>query len=154
MKQPADERSAIEIQNAFIKNWIPKVRRKIITKAASLSGGKQQAFVTRGKKSGYVRSEMKLSKSIRTRTQKHMGAIESISFVFERHGVFVHKGAGRGYKVSNGIVTRVSKAGSSKQRQPKEWFNPALDKYLPELADKVTSLNANAAVNAIHMRIR
>ena len=154
MSRPVNDLSTVEVQNAFIKSWIPKVRRALIKNAARFNEGKQTGFVIRGRKSGYVRNELSLSKSIKSTTRKHMGAIESISFVFERHGVFVHKGAGRGYKVLGGVITRVAKSPVTKTRQKKEWFNPALDKYLPELADRVATLHANAAVNAVHMRIR
>jgi len=34
-----------------------------------------------------------------------------------------------------------------------EWFNPVLERFIPELADKIASLNTNAAVSATDMKI-
>ena len=39
-------------------------------------------------------------------------------------------------------------------RLPNEWFNPLLDQTLPELADKLAEINADAVLNATRMMIR
>jgi len=36
---------------------------------------------------------------------------------------------------------------------PNEWFNPLLEQTLPELADKLAEINADAVVNATRMVI-
>ena len=140
----------VEQQNKIIEQWIPKVRRALRTSARRFPEGKTQGFVTRGNKSGFSRMEGKLSQSIKSKTKKSYGAVEMISFNFERHGVFVHKGVGRGYPVSGSVVI---KNPSGKTRKPVEWFNPIVDKYFPQLADKIAEVNTNAAVNATRLKI-
>jgi len=140
----------IEQQNKIVKQWIPKVRRALRTSARRFPEGKPRGFVTRGKKSGFSRTEGKLAQSIKSKTKKSYGAVEMISFTFERHGVFVHKGVGRGYPVSGSAIIENP---SGKARKPVEWFNPIVDKYYPELADKIAGVNANAAVNATRLKI-
>lgn len=49
-----------------------------------------------------------LVKSVRLRTGQMSGEIDKLSYYFARHGVFVHKGVGRGYALINGTVVRVS----------------------------------------------
>ena len=39
-------------------------------------------------------------------------------------------------------------------RHPQDWFNPVMDRYVPELADKIAILNADAAINEMHVRIQ
>jgi len=53
-----------------------------------------------------------LLKSLRLKTAKRYGEIDKISYHFLRHGIFLHKGLGRGYAMVGGKVTRVS--GSAK----------------------------------------
>ncbi len=38
-------------------------------------------------------------------------------------------------------------------RQPADWFNTIMDQNVPELADKVAQMNADAGVNALGLRI-
>jgi hypothetical protein len=53
-----------------------------------------------------------------------------------------------------GFVLRTAKnPPKGQERVAIEWFNPVLDKYLPELADRVADINADAVVNATKMRI-
>ena len=141
-----------ELQNAFIQTWIPKVRRALSASARQhFPDGKNKAFVTRGRGKGKTHTEGKLADSITSRTGKSLGTIERISFNFERHGVFVHKGVGRGYPKSGKKNIEES---SGKGRKPVEWFNPVIDKYIPELADRIAEINADAAVNATSMKIK
>ena len=39
------------------------------------------------------------------------------------------------------------------QRKPADWFNSIMDRNVPELADKIAKVNADAAVNALRLRI-
>lgn len=86
---------------------------------------------------------------------KEFGLANYVVFSFERHGVFVHKGVGRGYQSNgNGFVTRTAKNPAAKQeRMAVEWFFPVLEKYIPELADRIADINADVAVNATRMKI-
>ena len=85
--------------------------------------------------------ERKLADSIAAKTKEEYGAIERVSFTFERHGVFVHKGVSRGHPITS-------------PREKIEWFNPVIERYVPELANKLAELNADAAVDATKMKIR
>ncbi len=125
----------VEEQNEIVQQWIPKVRKQLKSNARSFPDGKEQSFVQRP-----GRTEKKLHKSITSKTRKEYGEIYSVSFQFERHGVFVHKGVSRGHGVGN-------------ERTAFEWFNPVLEKYLPELANNIAKVNADATLNAARMII-
>jgi len=62
--------------------------------------------------------------------------------------------------MQGGMVVRTAKEDSifsnnmGKVRVTFEWFNPVLLQSLPELADKLANINADAAVNATRMLIR
>ena len=135
-------------QEQYIKQWTPKVQRALTAAVLPLSNGKQTSFVTRGS-----RKEEKLSTSITGRNYRRGGTTDLISFHFERHGVFVHKGVGRGWEMSGGFVVRTAKGPMSAVRTPFEWFNPTLDRFVPLLADMLARVNANAALNTAKLRI-
>lgn len=88
------------------------------------------------------------------------GIINQLGFSFPRHGIYIHKGAGRsqggtigsnwtklkninGIEVSTGIVkhTNPNSLNASQDtgnRNAFEWFDPVVRNRLPELADIVT----------------
>lgn len=88
------------------------------------------------------------------------GIINQLGFSFPRHGIYIHKGAGRGQggtigsnwtklktingiEVSTGIVrhTNPNSLNASQgtgNRNAFEWFDPVVRNRLPELADIVT----------------
>ena len=99
------------------------------------------------------RSEKKLDHSITGKTKRNFDVVDRITFTFERHGVFVHKGVGRGYQMQGGMVRRTAKGPTTEVRHPAEWFNLVLDQALPELANKLAEINADAIVNATRMMI-
>jgi len=144
----------IEEQNAAITQWASMVQRHLRGAAVLLTHGKEGTITRPG------RTERKLEDSIRTQNRKTYGVITGQSFIFERHGVFVHKGVGRGYEMQGGMVVRTAKEDSifsnnmGKVRVTFEWFNPVIEQSLPELADKLAEINADAAVNATRMLIR
>lgn len=139
----------VEEQNAVIQKWAPKVKRRLKNQASMFSEGKKTSFVMRK-----GRMEGKLFESISARLSKKMGIIELVSFQFERHGVFVHKGVGRGYRVNGNAVIRTSKGPMQMPRNPAPWFNIVLDVQVPILADQIAVLNANAALNATKLHIK
>jgi hypothetical protein len=135
-------------QNETVSKWASMVQRRLRGNAAGFVHGKESA------KSRPGRTERKLADSIRASTRKSYGIIDRASFSFERHGVFVHKGVGRGYEMQGGMVVRTAKSESAGGRSPVEWFNPVLDQTLPELADKLAEINADAVVNATKVLIK
>ena len=159
--------------NQMIRRWASMVRRNLVGVVMRMPKGKEGA-VTRGTKRGQSRTEYKLKDNMSYRTHQDYGQVDGVGYSFERHGVFVHKGVGRGYVMVGDTVVRgyhpkteVKKYANRKNRsanavlfigpgirKPVEWFNPVLDKYVPELADNVAKMNADAAVNALRMRIK
>jgi len=157
----------------MLRKWGGFIQRKFSASAARFTHGKDGA-VTRGIQKHHSRTELKLDKSITKRADMHSGVIDYIGFNMERHGVFVHKGVGRGYAMEGGMVVRgmkpreetkryakaknrnigIIKIDGDKNRRPVEWFNPILDAAMPGLADKIAEMNADAAVNATKMYIR
>lgn len=136
-------------QNEAVFKWSSMVQRRLRDSATRFIHGKDGTVSRPG------RSELKLKGSLKSRTGKNYGVVNSVSIQFERHGVFVHKGVGRGYKMQGGTVIRTAKSLTPEPgpRFAEEWFNPILDQTLPELADKLADIGANAAVNATRMRI-
>ena len=135
-------------QNEATLKWTSMVQQRLRGAAVLFTKGKDGTISRPG------RIERKLEESIQSKTQKDYGVINCISYSFERHGIFVHKGVGRGYQMQGGMVTRVAKSKTTEVRQPAEWFNPVLDQALPELADKLAEINADAVVKVAGMMIK
>jgi hypothetical protein len=115
-----------------------------------------------------------LLKSLKLKTKKDYGEIDRLTYQFARHGVFLHKGVGRGYIMQNGTVVRGQKPDQARKsyasakgreikskvlsspikRKPTEWFNPVLETEIPKLADMITEMRADAAVNASRFLIK
>lgn len=121
-----------------------------------------------------------LVKSLRGKNDKRFGKIDRIAFHFARHGVFLHKGVGRGYKMVGGTVVRASTPGSfitrntegkitskilkagpvgifenSKVlRKPADWFNPIVQDNIDKLAGVVSEMRADQVVNATKIFIK
>ncbi len=146
------DQQLIQQQNELIQKWTPKVRSALRSSARWFSDGKFSSPVLRN---GGNQIEKKLAASIGSKVGKEFGLANYVGFSFERHGVFVHKGVGRGYQSNGkGFVIRTAKnPPKGPQRVAIEWFNPVLDKYLPELADRIAEINADAVVNATKMKI-
>jgi hypothetical protein len=136
-------------QNQLIKRWAPKVKRALKNSARIFDNGKTTSFVMRK-----GRMEGKLADSITTRIGKKLGVAELVSFSFERHGVFVHKGVGRGYELNGNAVVRTAKGSMQAPRNPAPWFNAVLNIHVPKLANDIAVINANAALNAVKLHIK
>lgn len=116
-----------------------------------------------------------LLRSLRLKTAKWYGEVDKLSYHFKRHGIFAHKGVGRGYYRDGSRVVRGEKPGkvlnartmdvnhklrqvvlkSAKiNRTPTEWFNPVVNENMEGLANLVTELNADRLVNATKILIK
>ena len=152
----------IEEYNNKITNWVGRTSGQLKRSIASLS----------------MKGKGELMRSLFGKTKKDFGEIESIVYSFNRYGVFFHKGVGRGYSMVGGKVMRTHKVSSkilrkspekvkgrapsfaaggswynvfnhsNNTRQPKEWFNPVLDREVPKLADLVGEMRADMAAQA------
>lgn len=100
-----------------------------------------------------VKAGPPLSSNFKSRAKKDFGEINMVGFQFPRHGVFVHKGVGRGWKMQGGKVVRVATGEFRGEREPKDWLNSEIEKRLPKLADDVVELKADAVVNATRIKI-
>lgn len=140
----------VQEQNEAVSKWSSMVQRRLRQSLQQFNNGKNSTVQRPG------RSERMLRASLNSKTKKNYGVIDRVSIQFERHGVFVHKGVGNGYKMQGGTVIRTAKKPIPEPgpRVAVEWFNPILDQSLPELADKLADIGANAVVNATRMMIR
>jgi len=140
-------------QNEIVKNWASKMRDKLKASATQFTKGKKGTVIRRSK-GGMERTEEKLIDSIKQRVYYAHGIVEGAGFRIERHGVFVHKGVGRGYKMVNGMVQRYAKGPMvNGGRKPVDWFNSIVDQDTQKLANDLAQVNADASVNAMRMRI-
>ena len=138
------DRSETEKYNALIIQWGFKTRNMLKSSVARLSMKGKKELVTR----------------IQLKSKKNFGEIEAAIFNFPRHGVFFHKGVGRGYIMVAGTVVRghrkdkthsSNKPGNAMMhpttgplmRHPKDWFNPVFIKSIPMLADIIASTKAD-----------
>ena len=143
----------VKEQNAIVRRWIPGVNRELRSSASWFRFGKTEPFITRGT-GNKQRTEGKLVNSIKPSTKQSFGEIDTISFSFERHGIFVHKGVGRGWEKDGAMVTRTAKGKQQNGgRNVVDWFNPVIDRNAPELADRIAIVNADAVLNATKLRI-
>ena len=144
---------AVQEQNNIVRRWIPQVNKELRSSAAWFRFGKTEPFITRGTGSKQ-RQEVKLVNSIKPSTKQSFGEIDTISFSFERHGIFVHKGVGRGWKMNGKFVSRTAKGKMQNGgRNTVEWFNPVIDRNAPVLADQIAVINADAVLNATKLMI-
>ncbi|MCW0483491.1 hypothetical protein [Gaoshiqia sediminis] len=145
------DNKVIQIQNKLVEQWTPKVIRGLKSNATSMfPRGKSFVLRNKGQNTNVIKgvedarkkgiksfvtrttkNEPNLSDSVRSKLFRHYGEeIDGVSFTFARHGIFVLKGKGPG------------------TRQPKDWVFPVLDRHLPELADKIGEINADAILRS------
>lgn len=89
------------------------------------------------------RSPKAAEKSLVARTPKRGGLIDRVSYIMPRHMIYVHKGVGRG--------TKISQVGNTK-RVAKPWFNPVIEANIDGLADIVAEEMGSAIVNKLLIR--
>jgi len=80
-------------QNDAVSKWASLVQRKLRDRTFWFDHGKQGTSNRPG------RIEKNLGDSIKSVTKKQYGVIDRLTYSFERHGVFGHKGVGRGYEM-------------------------------------------------------
>jgi hypothetical protein len=80
-----------------------------------------------------------MNKILRTSIRNSNGMASRISFKLPQHAIFLHKGVGRGRPVS-------------RPKGAKQWFNPVIDRNIPDLADRVANGQADLIINNINIR--
>lgn len=151
------EEIGLEEYNKRVTEWGSKLGNKIRASIRSLT--------SKGKGD--------LVKSLRLKAKKWYGEVDLLTYQFDRHGVFVHKGVGRGYHMEGGRVVRGDKPGkvltaltvnqklhqvvlksARVNRKPAEWFNPVVAENIEGLANLIAEMDADRMVNATKMMIK
>lgn len=91
----------------------------------------------------YSRSPVPAERALRMSIRNKVGVVNKIGFKMPRHMVFVHKGVGRG--------TKITQVGTT-NRKPKPWFNPVIEKNLPDLVNIVADHNGTMVLNAVMIK--
>ncbi|MEP7375533.1 MAG: hypothetical protein ABI675_19465 [Chitinophagaceae bacterium] len=119
--------------NADVKAWAKDTKDKAINELDALG---VQA-------SSQSKSPIPLRRALRTVVTRKDGITNRISFKIPRYAIFLHKGVGRG--------TKISEAGSGK-RVAKQFLNPPIENNLDKLADIVADNHGTLIVNALTIR--
>ena len=106
-----------------------------------------------------MKGKRELVSSLRVRLHRDFGEIDHVSYEFRKHGVFFHKGTGRGYVIESGRLIRGTRDGAlikplqtqqgPLQRRPKNWYNPTMNREVPKIADQIAELIADSATEKI-----
>ena len=120
------------------------MRTQLKSSTLQFQDGKTKSFIFRKRKSG-KQKESKLFLSVNSRTHKEFEAIDGVEFLFERHGVFVHKGVG-GYKADG---TASVKHPSGNPRVPVEWFNQVKSRAWPPPTTGASTFTSTGARSAM-----
>jgi hypothetical protein len=124
--------------NSAVKGWTAETHTKLKTALTT----------AKAVKTGKLRDS--LTKKIRTNRD---GITSRISYGFERYGVFVEKGVGRGYpatRVTSGSAfAKRGENSTFKGRYPKPWFNETILAQMPELADEAAKEYADVTAERI-----
>ncbi len=142
----------LEALDKEIAGWARLTRNKLrlrlrtlgVQDKAKLAKAVSRIKFTKDKR-GKVRAQREpfLLKSLKYALRKNQGDIESIAFIFPRHGIFLEHGVGKGRPVGSG------KAGAAK----KPWLKPVLENSLDELADLIADNYADIAAEEVKISI-
>lgn len=123
----------IDAFNTDVSKWTKDAKADVISEMNSLG------IVHRENSTSPVPAQQ----ALKTSQSKKAGVVSKISFKMPRHMVFVHKGVGRG--------TKISQVGST-NRVAKPWFNPVIERKLDELVDIVAENQMTMILNSILIR--
>ena len=123
----------VDAFNQDVSSWSKKARQAMVSEMNALGIVHHEGS----------RSPVPAQQALKARVSKKDGTASRISFRMPRHLVFVHKGVGRG--------TKISQVGSTK-RTAKPWFNPVVEQQLPELVDIVADHTGAMILNSIMIK--
>lgn len=126
-------------------------------------------------RAGIASRSMRIARELQPRayTDKY-GLINRVGFSFPRHGIYIHKGAGRGQggtigsswtkikringvEISTGIVRHTDPASLNRQndgsRQAYEWFDPVIRNRISELDEIVSNYFDTMIIDATRIYI-
>lgn len=126
--------------NIKVRSWTFRTRTKIVNNAPVSDGELSPKRETK-----------RLSVSIDSSTKKYGIEIGKIRFGFERHGVFVHYGVGRGYIRQGNTVIRGSKKNERVRstgfhRKPNDWFDIEIKRGFNDLANITQEYHGDKAM--------
>ncbi len=130
----------VEEFNRKVRSWTSQTQRKFEINAPVSEG-----------KFNPNRTTPRLVVSIESSTKKYGIEIGKIRFGFERHGVFVHYGVGRGYIRQGNTVIRGSKKNERVRstgfhRKPNDWFDVEIKRGFNELSNTVQEYYGDKAM--------
>ncbi len=147
----AQDKVALKQFNQEVADWSEKSKQALRVSIKSL-----------------VRRDVSLSDSLKVNLyydNRYFKEVNRVGFSFVREGVYIHRGAGRG---QGGVIggrwidchgTMKSRAADSAglqgtgKRQPILWFDPVIERRLPQLADLVADYSATMQINATNLFI-
>lgn len=107
----------------------------------------------------WVDTDNQLSRSLK-QNYRHYGKrpmtgqeITSIGFSFKAEGVYVHLGVGKGYNMESGTRVLTKTTNDEWNRDPKPWFNPVIEKHIPQLVEIVKKYCGTLLVNTTRIYI-
>ncbi len=112
-----------------------------------------------------VQRNYKLSDSLKANIYKKNKETNRVGFSFAREGIYIHKGAGKrqgGYIGSKWITKKGEEKFRSPdsagrmgkgRRRPILWFNPVIDRKLPQLADIISGYSADIVLDSTNIYI-
>lgn len=135
--------------NDDVKKWTVSTRRKMISNIKTNT--KDDTKEWKGRKT------KKLAQSLTYGFRKNHGEAYSIRYSFERHGVFLHYGVGRGYVRNGDTVSRGVRTGKkdfvvkngSINRKPVDWFDVEIKAGISGLADIAQEYYGDMALQSI-----
>lgn len=140
--QRAEDKVAVRQFNSDVQAW----------------GKKSEAALRRSVRS-LISRDVILSDSIKSNTyydNRFAREVNRVGFSFAREGIFLHHGArrGRGGYIGSSWLDRHGNRkfrnpdSAGKQRGGIKWFDPVIERRIPQLADIVANYSADIQLNA------
>lgn len=124
----------LEAVDKEIDAWAKATRQHLLRRLATL-GLKDRAKL--------ISKNESLYKSVRSRLKKRDGEIESVAFIFARHGIFLERGVGKGRPVNS----------TQANQQKKAWLSAVLPDEIENLADLLEQEYADLAIENVVINI-
>lgn len=121
------------------RGWAQATRKQLMFKLASLNLHQKAAVLG----DQQLADRIGLQQSIRAFTYRFQGALDRVAFSFQRHGIFLEHGVGRGRP----------KGSESAARNAKPWLRPVLDPAVDGLSDLIADAYADITAGSLRFLI-
>lgn len=151
----------IEGDTGITQQWERQMDEKAVKKFNEdiKKWGQKVDAVLRSSIAIHIDKDEELSSSLK-QNYRHYGKapkkgeeITSIGFRFREEGVYVHLGVGMGYNMEGGTRVLTKKTDNEWRRQPKAWFNPVIQQFVPELMEIVREYCGSLIINTTRIFI-